>query len=269
MENETWGLLQIFGQENLTGESAADPGQQRLMELGVPARLLEKRAEMGTAGVPGQDAAAAGDAAPPGRMTWEEIMADPEYNRQMQAVVRARLKEAKESQAAMEKLAPGLEALARQQNMDPGKPDYDALARAMEKKTEMDRQREEIRSHFRLLQEQSRQLRQQVPDFDLATALQDPDFLRMTAPGSRLTVEEAYYLKNREKLQSQAVETATRLISNHLLAAQRRPEENGISSQAPSVNVFDYRSATAGERAALKKRILTESAQGRKVYPGI
>jgi hypothetical protein len=42
-----------------------------------------------------------------------------------------------------------------------------------------------------------------------------------------------------------------------------------MSGQATSVNVFDYRNASPGQRADLKKRILEASAQGRKLYPGV
>ena len=262
--------LQLFAEDGNTGEMAADPGQQRLLDLGVPARILEKRAETGSAALPPQDAAAE-DAPGGSRMSWEEIMADPEYNRQMQAVVRSRLREAKESQAALEKLTPGLEAFARQEAMDTGKLDYDALAGALEKKFRQDAGRDRIREHFHSLEQQAEVLKRQFPDFDLSRQLQDPVFLRMTAPGTGISLEDAYFARNREALQSAAMELAAKktaqLISNNIRATQRRPEENGLSRQAPSVNVFDYRNASPHQRADLKKRILEASAQGRKLYP--
>lgn len=272
MKNKKWQLLQLFAEEAETGVQAADPGQQRLLELGVPARILEKRAERGGAALPEQVAAAAGTEENQRRMSWEEIMADPEYNRRMQAVVRSRLKNAWESQAALEALSPGLKALAREHDLDPEKPDYAALSAAMEKKAQMDAGRDRLREHFHSLEQQARALREKFADFDLSTELQNPAFVRMTAPGTGIGVEDAYFALHRDRLQSEAMEQAARktaeLISNDIRAAQRRPNENGLSAQGPSVNVFDYRNATPRQRAALKKRILEESAQGRKVYPG-
>lgn len=264
MEKRTRSLLQLFAEEGQTGENAAVPGQQRLLDLGVPAGVLEKRAESR-----GQDAAAReGEQR---RMSWEEIMADPEYNSRMQAVVRSRLKDARQSQAALEKLTPGLEALARQEAMDPERLDYDALAGALEKKFRQDTQRDRIRSHFEDLQRQAAELRKQFPDFDLSAQLQDPAFLRMTAPGTGISLENAYFALNRDALQSAAMELAAKktaeLISNNIRATGRRPQENGLSAQAPSVSTFDYRNASPRQRADLKKRILEASAQGRKLYP--
>lgn len=272
MKKTKWQLLQLFAEEADTGVQAADPGQQRLLELGVPARILEKRAENGGTALPEQVAAATGTEENPRRMSWEEIMADPEYNRQMQAVVRSRLKEAKASQAALETLTPGLKALAREHDLDPENPDYAALSAAMEKKAQLDAGRDRLREHFQSLERQAQALRSRFPDFDLGQELQNPAFVRMTAPGTGIGVEDAYFALHREHLQSAAMELAARktaqMISNDIQAARRRPDENGLSSQASSVNVFDYRNASPRQRAALKKRILEESAQGRKVYPG-
>jgi hypothetical protein len=57
-------------------------------------------------------------------------------------------------------------------------------------------------------------------------------------------------------------------FSKAVQAGQRRPAEAGTSGQAPTVTTFDYRSASRDQREALKKRILSEAANGRKVYPG-
>lgn len=271
MKNTKWRLLQLFAEEADTGVQAADPGQQRLLELGVPARILEKRADQAGTALPEQ-VAAAEKTEESRHLSWEEIMADPEYNQKMQAVVRSRLKGAKESQAALEKLTPGLKALAREYDMDPENPDYTALSRAMEKKAMQDAGRDRLREHFHALEQQGQALKAQFPDFDLGKELQNPAFVRMTAPGTGISVEDAYFALHRSRLQNDAMEQTARktaqLIANDIRAARRRPDENGLGAQGPSVNVFDYRNASPRQRAALKKRILEESAQGRKVYPG-
>ena len=126
--------LQLFGGEGAAGgdggdgageapgETAPDAGETRLRELGVPESVLAKRAKRAKA--PAAIAAAQrADAEPaaeaqtqtapepteegttedpaaatePKRMTWDEIMADPEYNKQMQGVIQSRLRSAKSS----------------------------------------------------------------------------------------------------------------------------------------------------------------------------
>ena len=117
-----WLNLQLFagegagdggGEGAATGVEAADPGRQRLLELGVPADKLRKNRAY-TLNAPAKKAAAAEQtgtqepkqtqaaaASPteektdaPARMSWDEIMADPEYNKQMQSVVQSRLRSA-------------------------------------------------------------------------------------------------------------------------------------------------------------------------------
>ena len=50
-----------------------------------------------------------------------------------------------------------------------------------------------MREHFRSLAEQEAELKKTVPDFDLQKELQNPTFLRMTAPGSGLRVADVYF----------------------------------------------------------------------------
>ena len=329
-----WLDLQLFagegtgdgGEGAATGETAADPGQQRLLELGVPADKLRKRANKKAPQLPEgavrtapeqaeqpekkQDAAAdpteeKTDAAP-SRMTWEEIMADPEHNAQMQRVVQSRLREAKGAEENLGKLAPMLELLARKHGMDPEKLDYDALVkavseddsyyedRALEMGVSVDiakkldqqerdnarRQRMEtqtleqqkFQNHIRRLEEQGEAMKQVFPDFDLRRELQNPVFARMTAPGVGISVEDAYHAVHRKEILSAAgqviAQKTAQKVSNAIQSGSKRPSENGTSAQAPSVTTFDYSKATAEQRAALKAHIRAEAAQGRKVYPG-
>ena len=126
-----------------------------MRELGVPESVLAKRAKRAKAApaprmeqpapkqetaqqeqqpTDQQDAAAEnpapeGDNAAPARMSWDEIMADPEYNKQMQSVIKARLKTAGQAEDTLSKLSPALELVARKYGLD-GK-DPEALAKAI------------------------------------------------------------------------------------------------------------------------------------------
>ena len=336
MEKHRWLNLQLFagegagdggGEGAATGESAVDPGQQRLRELGVPEDKIRKRAQKSASKLPAgavraappaqeqqtaeQDAAAENPTEEPktdtpARMSWDEIMADPEYNKQMQAVVQSRLRSAKGAEENLGKLMPALELLARKHGLDPANPDYDALAKAIsgdssyyeDKALEMGvpvetamkidqqerdtarQQRQEaqnledqkLRQHFMKLQEQGEAMKKVFPNFDLRKELQNPAFVRMTAPNVGISVEDAYYAVHRKEIQAAAMQVTAQKtaqkISNSIQAGSRRPSEAGTSSQAPSVTTFDYRTASKEQREALKKHIREAAARGEKLYPG-
>lgn len=238
---ENW-KLQLFAASD-AGENGADPGQP-------------ERAQTA------QDAAAQ-------RMTWEEIISDPEYNAKMQAMMQQRLRSAKRSQQELDALRPALQLLAEQYGVAPDDPE--ALAQAISAGSEAARQ-QALQAHFADLQQQAKALQGIFPDFDLRTQMQNPAFLRLTAPGSGLSLEDAYYALNRQKLQGAAMELAARQtaqrLSNAIAAGAARPQEHGVSRQAAAGLTFDYRHASRQEKEALKQRIAQAAARGEKVYPG-
>jgi hypothetical protein len=233
-------------------------------------------------------------------------MKDPEYNKQMQAVVQSRLKTAKTAEENLAKLTPAVELLARKYNLDPANMDYDALTKAInddddyyeEKALEMgvpvetakkidkmerDNAREQaqaertlqeqkIQQHLINLEQQGEALKKVFPNFDLRTELQNPAFARMTSPNVGISVEDAYYAVHRNEIQAASMQiTAQKTaekISNSIQAGNRRPDESGTSSQAPSVSIFNYRTASREQREALKKQIRDAAARGEKLYPG-
>lgn len=338
MENTFWLNLQLFAGEGTGdggGEGAAATGdnnatvdaEQRLRELGVPEDKIRRRANKSTAkpavntGKPApqetvaepkaQDAAAKEapteeNANAPHRMSWEEIMADPEYNKQMQSVVQSRLRSAKGAEETLGKITPALELLARKYGLDPANMDYDALAKkindddgyyedkalsmgvSVETAKQIDQQerdtaraqREEarnledqkLRAHFEKLQQQGDAMKKVFPNFDLRTELQNPAFARMTSPNVDISVEDAYYAVHRNEIQAAAMQaTAQRTaqnISKSIQAGSRRPDEAGASGQAPSVTTFDYSKASREQREAFKKDLRARMARGEKVYPG-
>ena len=338
MLKEKWLNLQLFagdgageggGEGAAPGENATVAAEQRLRELGVPEDKIRKRASKSASTNTAQTAKTAPVAkkseetnvvtAPtennpseetkanaPARMSWDEIMADPEYNKQMQAVVQSRLRTAKGAEDTLTKLTPALELLARKHNLDPANMDYDALAKAINddsdyyedkalemgvpvetakkidqeerekarNKAQAERtlQEQKIQEHIQKLEQQGEAMKKVFPSFDLRTELKNPTFARMTAPGVGLSVEDAYYAVHRNEIQMAAMQATQRQtaqkISNAIQSGSRRPDEAGISSQAPSVTTFDYRNASKEQRDALKKRIYEAKARGEKVYPG-
>ena len=339
MQNIKWLNLQLFagegagdggGEAAATGETNTNTGDadQRLRELGVPDAVLEKRAKRNaskpvpkavarTAPEPSteqteEQAAAAENPTEeqktdaPSRMSWEEIMADPEYNKQMQATIQARLRSAKGAEEALGKLTPALEVLARQYGLDMENIDYDALAQKINKdqtfyedlalergervektmeddQQDRDTKRQErfqqktlqeqmFQQHIAKLEQQGEEMKKVFPNFDLMTELKNPAFARMTAPNVGISVEDAYYAVHRNEIQFASMQVAAQKtaqkISNSIQAGNRRPNENGTSGQAPSVTTFDYRNASPEQRAELKRQIRSAAARGQKLYPG-
>lgn len=318
-------LLQIFaegdgggdaapaGTSGVTAEDAAQPQTQadRLAALGVPPdkirpkfRAKQAQPEQAAAAEPAADGAAqeeAAETAPaPARMTWDEIMADPEYNQHMQETVQQRVKKYKGASESMSKLQPLLEGLAAYYGVDAS--DLDALTERFaaddhyyeDKAVEMgvspdvarrltqaeqaqvrqrqqaaeDQQRQQFQQHIQRLQEQGDELKKIFPQFDLFHELENETFRRMTSPGVGLSVQDAYYAIHREEIQAaQAEVTARRTaerMSNAIQSGQRRPVE-GTPAQAPSSSSpTSYRNMSREQREALKNRI----RRGEIIRPG-
>jgi hypothetical protein len=317
------------GGEASTGDNATAAAEQRLRELGVPEAKIRKNASKVASKMPTQTAQTAEVATKeetkvesatteekpttedtkdtaPKRMSWDEIMKDPEYNKEMQAVVRSRLKSEKSAEEALGKMTPAIEVMARKYNLDPKNMDYDALAKAindddayyedkalemgvsvetakrvdqMERDTERQKvqqqrtlQEQAIQQHFIKLEQQGDALKKVFPSFDLRTELKNPAFARMTAPNVGISVEDAYYAVHRNEIQTASMQiTAQKTaekISNAIQSGSRRPDESGASSQAPSVSTFDYAKASREQRDAFKRDLRERMARGEKVYPG-
>lgn len=337
--NENFKLnLQLFagegtggegGGEATSGDNATAAAEQRLRELGVPEAKIRKSASKVASKMPTQTAKTA-DVAPkeetkvesaateekpttentkdtsPPRMSWDEIMKDPEYNKEMQAVVRSRLKSEKSAEEALGKMAPAIEVMARKYGLDAKNMDYDALAKAinnddayyeekalemgvsvetakkvdqMERDTERQKaqeqrtlQEQKIQQHFVRLEQQGEALKKVFPSFDLRTELKNPAFARMTSPNVGISVEDAYYAIHRNEIQTAAMQVTAQKtaekISNAIASGSRRPDESGASSQAPSVSTFDYAKASREQREAFKRDLKARMARGEKVYPG-
>ena len=315
------------GEGATTGDNGAtvDAGQ-KLRDLGVPENLIRRRAKYNAKAPEAkvetepkaeeaventqQDAAAENPTEEkteaPARMSWDEIMADPEYNKQMQAVVQSRLKSAKGAEEQLSKITPALELLARKYKLDPANMDYDALTKAIndddayyedkalqmgtsvetakkidqkerddarqQRETERTLQDQMMRNHFMKLEQQGEEMKKVFPNFDLRREMQNPAFARMTSPNVGISVEDAYYAVHRNEIQTAAMQATAKAtaqnISNTLQARQRRPAENGISGQAPSATTFDYSKASREQREAFKRDLREKLARGEKVYPG-
>ena len=261
MNIHLFGTLQLFAEG-----SAAPSGEGQGSDTGVTDAAAGH--EETTRANIAQDAAAEQT---PGRMTWEQVKADPEYSQRMQEMVRERVKKLNQAREDLETLTPALRHMAGKLGMDPDTTDYATLASAITAEPKSDRDAV-FRQHYGSLVEQSRQMHQKYPGFDLHRELKEPLFVKLTAPGMGVSVEDAYFTVHRKEIQEAALQVAAQKtaqqISNAIRAGGGRPEENGTSALGPSVSTFDYRTASREQREALKARIRSSHARGEKIYPG-
>ena len=299
-----------------TGENSADAGHQRLRELGVPESKIRKPKARQASPLPegafrtqqqmqqpkvqtqepaGQTAAAEPNTQTeqqPSRMKWDEIVKDPEYNAEIQKIVKSRLKDDGESKAILDILSPALQHLAKANGMDPQNMDYTALVKhitgeyenkalelGVSKETAMmlDQQQRTVeqmkfQNHISKLEQQGEALKAVFPNFDLRTEMQNPVFARLTSPSVGLSVEDAFHAVHRQEIQAQSMQVAAQktkeMVSNAIQSGTNRPDETGTAAQAPSVSQFDYKNATPAQRKALKDEIRRAAARGEKIYPG-
>ena len=134
-------------------------------------------------------------------------------------------------------------------------PQQRALAAAL-------RQRE-AEEHFRSLCAEAEELRQRVPDFDLMREMHSDAFAELTRPGSKVSLEQAYYALHPDLRLREAEAVARRTaeaVSAAVSAGAARPHENG--AQAASLGSMSHRDMSKGQRQELRRRIYAAGARG-------
>lgn len=301
-----------------SGVTAADAAQQqgsnpdetiadRLRQMGVPDEMLKNKAYQRKAselhgGTPrsqaqqGANPAAGDDAGEESRtgerrMTWREIMNDPEYKAEMSKTIQRRVSNLKPASDAMQTLQPALEMLAQHYGLDAQNMDYAALNEALmnddtyfeqraidlgvsvdmarkldaaerleaarrhdAEMSEIDRQN---REHFAGILQQAETMKGKYPGFDLDKELQDERFVRMTSPGVGMSVEDAYFAIHRDELMSAARQNAVQNLSNSIQARAGRPDEGGArksGNAAPGKSLDTIRNMSKERRDELIRR---------------
>lgn len=296
----------------VAGQTVEPTQADRLRELGVPESKL-KRAKYSQKAAPQKQQETASQAAAAEtqevteeakdtakRLSWDEIMADPEYNREMQKVVKAAKEKLKTSAEGLEKLEPAIQLIAKKYGVDAS--DYDAVSKAvvdddayyeeramelgvttdvakqLDKSEKMMRAAEEqqqkfineqkLMEHIGKLNRQAIELQQKYPDFNLGKELNNPTFARLTAPDLNLPLEDAYELVHREEIKENirqaALKASIQQVSNAVQSNKNRPNDGVSKSSNASVQTFNYQNATKAQREALKARIRS----GEKIFPG-
>ncbi len=205
------------------------------------------------------------------RPSWEEILEDPEYKSRydaaVQSIVKARLKSRAAAEAKLERLAPVLEALEDAYGMTEESDTADLAVMLRESAHLYRPSGEQIAEHLRALAAEAEALQESVPDFDLLRELEDPAFLRLTAPHSGVSLADAYYARHRAEREQETARRSLEAVSRSLLSGGARPQELRETT-AGACFCPNPAQMSRAEREALKKRILEAKAQGRRIGPG-
>ena len=130
-------------------------------------------------------------------------------------------------------------------------------AEAREKALQAEREKQErdfqLQQHFMGMQRQAADLKKMFPDFSLERELQNPEFLRRTAPESGMSVADAFYSLHHDDIMQQQAEAIARRSRADAAASIRsgvRPKENGGSAAAAVTGTPDLKKMTREERRA-------------------
>lgn len=220
-----------------------------------------------------------------------------EYSKRTSATIQERVKNIKASEETLSKLTPALEMLYQQKGIAPG--DVDALVKALtdddslyeeealqrgipvetlkqmkqleretgllKRQSEERAQRELFDRHIQGLVEQSKELQQLYPGFNLQQELQNETFARLTGPNSGISVKQAYYAVHQQEIEAaQAAAIAQRTamdMSRSIQSGSSRPQENGLGSSNP-VSLSDNPANWSAQR---RKEIAARAKAGESI----
>lgn len=285
-------------------ESKGQTVRDRLRAMGVPDDMLKNRAYDAPAeGTPKAqertaDAAQKNDQA----NGQEQQKAEKTYTKdEVENIVRRRSAKNAAKVEAMESLSPALEFLAKQYGLDPANMDYKALNDAVlgdennayiqqraldmgvpvdvakkliraemaedarQRDAQQSEQQRQIREHLAGLYQQGDEMAKKYPGFDIEAELQNDTFARLTAPGSGLSVEDAYFAVHRNELLAAARQHAAQNISQSIAAGAARPNETG-SKKAGTVPDRDPRSIKNMPKDRMEEFVRRARA-GEKITP--
>lgn len=215
-----------------------------------------------------------------------------DFDQRVQRIVQDRLKGSYERES---KVNPIIEQVARRYGMDHTAEDFslDALSEAIagdtsqyeaealekglpvetvarlhklefmeeqkQKQAEMQAKQTQIQRHLEDMVRQGEQLKQLYPGFNLEAELQNPEFVRLTAPGVGVGVRTAYEVVHRDEMRGAemqfAAQKAAQRVSASVAANAKRPAENGVNGSSAAINKSDPSQLTKADRAEIRRRV--------------
>lgn len=116
-----------------------------------------------------------------------------------------------------------------------------------------------LRRHFESLSRQGEALREVFPGFDIMQEMRNPEFVRLTAPGTGVSVKDAFYALHGEEIQRDSMRYAAQRAGERLAASVQagasRPLENGMLKPAPVSLGVDIRGMDKKTREEYRRRI--------------
>lgn len=242
----------------------------------------------------------------PAQETQEQTQANPEdewktakekykdfFNRDTSTIVQDRLKNSKQAEATLAKLAPVFEGLGKkygkeaadldgiiaaytdddslyeEEAMAAGMPvsafkqlkQLQADKQAADEKAAMAVQEQQAQQHVQgLITAFDRDVKSVFPSADLRTELQNPDFRRLVSPEVGISPKDAYWLIHRQEIEAMTVQTVARKtqqkLSQSVQSGINRPVENGSRNVSPALDIRDDPSKwSKADREEVKRRV--------------
>ena len=211
------------------------------------------------------------------RLSWQELMQDTQYKKefdsQVQGIIQKRLKGRQDAESTLSRLSPVLAALGKRYGTKESgldSLDMESIAKELllgESGEQRASRQQRAKDHLNELLRQERALKESFPDFDLLAAMENPEFVRLTAPHTGLSLEDAYYALHRREIGEATAKNSLEAVTRAVRSGAARPGELS-GDQAASSSSDDPRNMTRQQREALKKRIYEAKAQGKKLPYG-
>lgn len=120
-------------------------------------------------------------------------------------------------------------------------------------------QRYQADQQYNLWMQESRALKEQYPDFDLQTELQNPRFVGMLR--AKVPIETAYQVAHLDEIKSAAAAAREKAVVDNIKANGRRPAENLSASGSGVTYKSDVTKLTAEDR----KKIAAQVRAGKQI----
>lgn len=294
----------------VTGQEAAAPAQTRAKRENPLANVKygvqpqpEQSAGQAAAAEEQQDQ---GKAAPQ-EETFEALIKGKykqDYDKSVQAIVKERLKNSKQAEAALQGLTPMLQALAEKNGMegfdvsnadmlkalsdrvtnDDSLYEEEASRRGMEVSTlkqlkalerrnqeltqreEQDRQVQAIQQHLQQLVTQGQQVKSIYPSFDLQQELDtNPAFLRLTSPEVGIDVRTAYEITHKDEIMAGSMQYAVQRTQQQMAQAVQAQGRRPMENGMVSTPPTDVKPDPSKWTKADRAEVRRRVAAGEKI----
>ena len=222
-----------------------------------------------------------------------------QFGRDTASIVKDRLKNSKQAEAQLQKLAPILSAMGEkygkgaddidgivaaytdddslyeEEAMERGIPlpvlkqlkQLEADKAANDAKAQQDAQQQMFQQHIQKMAMDFEKVKASFPNADLRAELQNPEFARLTSPDVGVDVSTAYWIIHRAEIEPQAMQIAAQKaqqkLSQSVQSGMHRPVENGSRAASPALEIRDDPSKwSKADREEVKRR----ARMGQKVY---